>query len=68
MRILPKKYFTWREPKSFLIVLDERDRANLRWWLQPLVAAAVAVMLLLNPKGLAPHREYRALPYAGDGA
>jgi len=48
MRIFPKKHFTWWEPKQFLVILDERDRSNRRWWHGPALSAAFFAMLWFN--------------------
>lgn len=48
MKLLPKKHFSWREPKPFLVVLDEHERSARRWWLQPLVLVIVCAFGLLT--------------------
>ena len=48
MRILPKRHFTWREPKSFLTVLDDHERSTRRWWHQPLSVAIICAFGLLS--------------------
>jgi hypothetical protein len=48
MRILPKKYFRWKEPKAFLRLNDAFEKAKARWWIQPLVALGSALFPLLS--------------------
>jgi len=48
VRILPKKHFTWREPKPFLTVLDEHERSNRRWWHQPLFVLIICAFTMLS--------------------
>jgi hypothetical protein len=38
MRIFPKKYFRWKEPKAFLRLNDALEKSLTRWWVQPLCA------------------------------
>jgi hypothetical protein len=52
VRLIPKKYFKWREPKPFLAILDEHERATRRWW-HPVLALLIVTSLTMIHWGVA---------------
>ena len=46
MRNLPKRYFQWKEPKSFLAAKRQRKISLRQWWHRPLIAFIVALVIV----------------------
>ena len=46
MPLFSKPQFKWREPKAFLHIRDAEERASIRWWVRPVAALFITLMVL----------------------
>jgi len=66
MPLLPRKHFTWKEPKVLLKISDAFERSTLQWWRRPLWGLVAAAMLMSSWSiaRLNPHKQPPAVGVA----